>query len=130
MSEQLRKLFLIVSAEALKNMKGNRGRMVTQGGHGWVHVLWDAMKRFPADVEAYQNQDSAFKITLVVENDTALRELATKYKDVCGVSLVEERGTRADGTVNEDVKGVTCLGLGPISMDAIGDDLKALKVLL
>jgi hypothetical protein len=45
------------------------------------------------------------------------------------VSLVEEKGTKADGSVNEAMRGVTNLGLGPIRSDQIGDDLKALKPL-
>jgi peptidyl-tRNA hydrolase len=116
--------------EAIRNMKGNRGRMITQGGHGILHAFWDAQRRFPDDALAYMNQSSAFKITKVVDNGDALRLLAVKYKDVCGISLVEEKGTRADGSVNVEVQDVTCLGIGPIRNDLIGEDIINLKLFL
>ena len=108
-------------------MNGNRGRMVVQSAHGFLPSMWDSAKRFPADAEAYQNQSSAFKICLVTDSEEFLENLYSKYKLVCGASLVQERGTKADGSVNEAVKGITCLGLGPIEESLVGDDLKALK---
>jgi peptidyl-tRNA hydrolase len=126
----LYKLYLIVSAEAIKNMNGNRGRMVTQSGHGWVHSIWDSMNRFPDDVKAYKEQGSAFKITLVVPDSEALKRLYDTYKNVCGASLVEEHGNKVNGEINEQVKGITCLGIGPIRSNLIGDDLQSLKPFL
>lgn len=123
----LYKQYLIVNLEAIKNMNGNRGRMVTQGGHGWVHGILDAQRRFPESVEAFIAQPSAFKITLEAPDADTLIRLQEAYKDVCGICLVEERGTKADGSVNEKAKGITALGLGPIREDLIGDDLKVLK---
>ena len=124
------KQYLIVTADAIKNMKGNRGRMINQGGHGWIHSMWDAMDRFPEAVKAYREQKSAFKITLVVETAEELRALYEVYKDKCGITLVEEKGSRQNGEVNEEVKGVTCLGIGPIHADHVGDDLNSLKPFL
>lgn len=127
MEKPLYKLYAILSQEAVKAMNGNRGRMTTQAGHGFLHALWDAAERFPEMAYDYRKQRSAFKVTLIAEGSEALRILEEKYRPICGVSLVEERGTKSDGSVNEAVKAVTCLGLGPIPLDKIGDDLSALK---
>lgn len=123
-------LYVIMSAEAVKAMKGNRGRMVVQAAHGYVHSLWDAANRFPNDHLLYQKQTSAFKMALVVPDETALRALYDAYRPICGVSMVEESGSRSDGTVNDEVRAVTALGIGPIRSDLIGADLKSLKPFL
>ncbi len=125
--EKVFKLYSIMSGAAVKKMNGVRGKMVSQGGHGFMHAYWDSEDRFPDDAKAYRRQTSAFKITLAVEDEGQLVALMEKYRPLCGVSLVEERGTKADGSINEKAQGVTCLGLGPIDADLIGDDLRALK---
>lgn len=124
------RLYVVVALDAVKAMKGNRGRLGTQIGHGFVHALFDALDRFPEDVRAYRTQSSAFKITLAVETGEQLQDLIERYRGVCGVSLVEERGTRGDGSVNEAVKGITALGIGPIRTDLVGEDLATLRPLL
>ena len=48
--------------------------------------------------------------------------LQEKYKDICGTSLVTDAGFTV---FNKPT--TTCLGLGPISEDNIGDDIKLLK---
>jgi peptidyl-tRNA hydrolase len=71
---------------------------------------------------AYQSSERAYKITLIVDTVDELRALHKKYKDVCGTSLV----TDAAFTVfNEPT--TTCLGIGPIAEENIGDDIKSLK---
>jgi hypothetical protein len=127
MEEPIYKLYAIVLSSAIKGMNGNRGRMGLQMAHGYVHALWDAMDRFPEAHDAFRAQPSAFKIALTTDDPEVLRTLAEKYRPICGVSLVEERGTKADGSINEAVRGVTCLGLGPIRSDLIGEDLAGLK---
>lgn len=123
-------LYVIMSTDAVKAMKGNRGRMVVQAAHGFVHSLWDSAKRFPNDHLLYREQTSAFKMALVVPDEAALRALHDAYQPICGVSLVEESGSRSDGTANDDVRAVTALGIGPIRSDMIGADLKSLKPFL
>ena len=120
------RLYSILAADAVKVMNGVRGSMVTQGGHGFVHALWDAMDRFPDDVRSYR-AGTAFKTTLVAPDEAYLRMLRERYQPICGVSLVEESGSRADGSTTKGVKGVTCLGIGPIRLDLAGDDLRSLK---
>ena len=130
MSNPPYRLYTILAADAVKAMKGNRGRMVTQGGHGYLHAFWDAEARFPDDAGAYKAQKSAFKVTLVAETGDQLRDLMERYRPICGVALTEETGSRMDGTVNEEVRAVTDIGIGPIREDLIGDDLKTLKTFL
>jgi hypothetical protein len=127
MEPPIYKLYAIMFAPAVKGMNGNRGRMATQAAHAFLHSYWDSYDRFYDDADAYRAQPSAFKMSLVTDDAELLRSLAEKYRPICGVSLVEERGTRADGSVNEAVAGLTALGIGPIRSDLIADDLKALK---
>lgn len=126
----LYKLYAIFSKTSITNMKGNRGRMTSQAGHAFLHSWWDAAKRFPDDAMAYQLQNSSFKITLLVDEEEDLRNIASHYHDLCGVTLVEERGTKVDGGINEKVIGLTCVGIGPIHVDKVGDKLSTLKLLL
>lgn len=117
------KLYAVMSKEAVKKMNGIRGKMIAQGGHAFLHAYWDSLNRFPEYAEAYKNSDHAFKITLVVEKTEQLETLRDAYKDLCGVSLVKDAGFTV---FNEPT--VTCLGIGPIPEDLIGDDLKSLKL--
>lgn len=116
------KMYCIMAKDSVDKMKGIRGKMITQGGHGYLHAFWDAEKRFPASAQAYRDTSHAYKITLVVDTVDDLRVLEEKYREVCGVSLVKDAGF----TVFEEPT-VTCLGLGPIFESQIGDDLKELK---
>jgi peptidyl-tRNA hydrolase len=118
------RLYCIMAKDSIDKMKGVRGKMITQGGHGYLHSFWDAERRFPEHARAYQQSSHAYKITLVVPTTDDLLPLLDAYRDVCGVSLVKDAGF----TVFEEPT-VTCLGIGPIPENLIGDDLKALKTL-
>lgn len=103
-------------------MNGIRGKMCTQAGHAYVHSFWDSMARFPKQAKSFMDSQRAKKITLIVETVAELHALQKAYKDVCGTSLVTDAGL----TVFKEPT-TTCLGIGPIPADLIGDDLKALK---
>lgn len=106
-------------------MNGNRGKMGTQAGHAYLHTFWDSEKRFPLAAQEYRNEKHAKKITLVVDTIAELEILKDAYSDICGVSLV----TDAAFTVFSEPT-TTCLGIGPIGDELVGEDLKALKVLI
>lgn len=118
------KVYILVSLDALKAMGGNRGKLAAQVGHAVLHSVWDAQKRFPSDVAAYQDSDHAFKIALTVPDQVTLEKFKDAYQNVCGVSLVKDAGF----TVFKEPT-VTCLGIGPIPEDRVGEDLKALSTL-
>ncbi len=68
----------------------------------------------------------AYKIVVVVDTVAELEELATAYKNEdCGVALIKDAGFTV---FNEPT--TTCLGIGPIREENIGEDLKALKLLV
>lgn len=119
------KMFCVFAQEALKTMNGNRGKMSSQAGHAYLHSWWDSYDRFPHHALTYQDSGLAFKITLVVPLITDLYPLLKTYEKICGVSLV----TDAARTVFKEPT-TTCLGIGPLPVPLIGDDLKTLKVLI
>ncbi len=80
------------------------------------------MEHYPQYAEAFIDSQRAKKITLVVETVEELHTLQKAYQDVCGTSLVTDAGL----TVFKEPT-TTCLGIGPIPVNLIGDDLKALK---
>lgn len=118
------KMYCICSKEALDQMKGIRGKMITQGGHAYLHAFWDAEDRFPDLARAYRETSHAYKITLVVPTEADLQRLMDSYRDVCGVSLVKDAGftvfKNEDGSPKPTV---TYLGLGPITESMIKEDL-------
>ncbi len=118
------KMYCIVAKESLDLMKGIRGKMMTQSGHAYLHSYWDAVKRFPRMARAYRDTSHAYKITLVVPTVADLQKLWETYYGVCGVSMVTDAGFTV-------FKGATttCLGLGPIFEEDIGEDLRAIKTL-
>ena len=124
------KMYCIFARESLEKMGGNRGKMAAQAGHAYLHAFWDA-NRVSAETnkirqaQAYYESERAYKIALVVDSVAELLVLQRKYQDICGTSLVEDAGF----TVFSEPT-ITCLGLGPISEDNIGDDIKALKVFM
>ncbi len=124
------KMYCLCSKEALDKMKGVRGKMITQGGHAYLHAFWDSEKRFSSHARAYRNSQHAYKITLVVPTEDDLKAFEERYRSVCGVSLVVDAGftvfKNEDGSPRPTV---TFLGIGPIPENLIGDDLKALKTL-
>ena len=116
------KMYCIFAMESVQKMNGIRGKMCTQAGHAYVHALQTAMKDFPELAQAYLDSDHAYKITLVVETVEELKKIQEAYKDKVATKLVTDQGF----TVFKEPT-TTCLGLGPIGEDMIGDDLKALK---
>ncbi len=118
------KMYCVYAKESIDKMKGVRGKLASMAGHGYLHAYWDAEARHRALAEAYRNGDHAYKITLVVDTVAELEVLRDAYQDVCGVSLVKDKGF----TVFTEPT-VCCLGIGPISEDLIGDDLKSIKTL-
>jgi peptidyl-tRNA hydrolase len=124
--------------ESVKKMNGVRGKLASMSGHAYLHAFWDAnyahnvepfsteevliAKRKVEQAQAYYNSERAYKITLVVDTVDELKALQDKYKDVCGTSLVTDAGL----TVFTEPT-TTCLGLGPIAEENIGDDIKSLK---
>ena len=130
------KMYCIFAKESIDKMGGNRGKLAAQAGHAYLHAFWDANKdELPYEVRHlnnkrtmaidYLNSERAYKITLVVDTVEELKVLYDKYKSICGVSLVTDAGFTVF-----DEPTTTCLGLGPISEDNIGDDIKSLKVLI
>lgn len=128
------KMYCIFAKESLDKINGIRGKMATQAGHAYLHAFWDAEDRwaellsFEDDLyckhSAYRASEHAYKITLVVDTVEELKEIQKRYSNVCGTSLITDAGL----TVFKE-HTTTCLGLGPISEDRIGEDLKALKLL-
>lgn len=124
------KMYCIFARESLDKMKGVRGKLATQAGHAYLHAYWDAWfgspDESPAEAQAiaYRESSMAYKITLVVDTVDELKEIQKRYQPICGTSLVTDAGLTVFGEPT-----TTCLGLGPIAEDNIGDDLKALKTL-
>ena len=130
------KMYCIFAKESVAKMKGNRGKMSTQAGHAYLHAYWDSENKFTFRTNEtewsnsyrygpaidYRNSDHAYKITLIVDTVDELKALQEKYKSICGTSLVTDAGFTV---FNEPT--TTCLGLGPIREEDIGDDLKSLK---
>ena len=131
------KMYCIFANESVKKMNGVRGKLASMSGHAYLHAFWDAtipnarhtqvvdpdvFERKLAQATAYARGDHAFKITLIVDTVEELKVLQEAYKNVCGTALVTDAGF----TVFTEPT-TTCLGIGPIREDNIGDDLKALK---
>lgn len=125
----IHKMYCIFAKESIDKMNGNRGKLAAQAGHAYLHSWWNAIRhddgKIVEQAAKYNQSERAFKITLVVDTVDELKLLQEKYKDICGTSLVTDAGFTVFGEPT-----TTCLGLGPISEDNIGDDLKALKVLI
>jgi PTH2 family peptidyl-tRNA hydrolase len=118
------KLYCIFAKESIDKMGGNRGKMCAQAGHAYTHAILKAIIDTPDIVKSYLNS-RAYKITLLVDTVDQLKELQKAYDKVCATYLVTDAGFTV---FNEPT--ITCLGLGPISEDNIGDDIKNLKVFL
>ena len=116
------KMYCIFARESVTKMSGVRGKMCTQAGHAYVHTMLRALQNYPQHVQDYLNSGHAYKITLIVDTVEELRELQTAYEGKCATHLVTDAGF----TVFTEPT-TTCLGIGPISEDLIGDDIKAIK---
>ena len=116
------KMYCIFAKESVDKIGGVRGKMCTQAGHAYVHTMLDAMIETPELAQAYLDSGHAYKITLIVDTVDELKKIQEAYKDKVATHLVTDAGF----TVFKEPT-TTCLGLGPISEDMIGDDLKAIK---
>lgn len=116
------KMYCIFAKESVQKMNGIRGKMCTQAGHAYVHTMLAAMIETPELAEAYLNEGHAYKITLIVDTVDELKQIQEAYNDKVATKLVTDKGF----TVFKEPT-TTCLGLGPIREDMIGDDLKAIK---
>lgn len=126
------KMYCVFALESVKKMNGIRGKLASMAGHAYLHAYWDSESRFPgqhgysedefSDAEKYRNSGVAYKITLMVDTVAELEKLRDEYAGICGVSLVKDAGlTVFDGPT------VVCLGIGPIHVDNLSDNLKSLK---
>ena len=116
------KMYCVFAKESVDKMNGVRGKMCTQAGHAYVHTLMNALDKFPEHVYAYLNSDHAYKITLIVDTVEELQKLQQAYEGKVATKLVTDKGF----TVFKEPT-TTCLGIGPIPENMIGDDLKAIK---
>ncbi len=117
-------MYCIVSAEAMAAAGGNRGKMMAQAGHAFLHAFIDAVARFPAAAAAYSASDSPRKIVLVAATADAMTALASAYRDRSGIFLVVDAGHTVFAGPT-----MTCLGIGPICADDVGSDLQGLPAL-
>lgn len=133
------KIYCIFAQESIDKMGGNVGKLAAQAGHAYLHAFWNAFafQSEPLDEEVsqreakkrvqaarYKASEHAYKICLVVPTVAELKTLLETYKDICGVALIKDAGF----TVFEEPT-ITCLGIGPISEDNIGEDIKSLPLL-
>lgn len=124
-------MYCVFAKESLNKLGGNRGKMASMAGHAYLHAFWDAISE-PiaqhskyAQAMGYKYSEKAYKITLVVDTVDELLELQEQFKDICGTSLVKDAAL----TVLKEPT-VVCLGLGPINVDNIPENLAKLKVLI
>ena len=116
------KMYCVFAKESVDKINGVRGKMCTQAGHAYLHTFMNAMMETPELAKAYLDGGHAFKITLVVDTVDELLKLQEAYKDVCATQLITDKGF----TVFKEPT-TTCLGIGPLSEDMIGEDLKVIK---
>lgn len=121
------KMYAVFRPEALKAMKGVRGKLTSQAGHAFTHTGWDTEDRFPEIHKAYRASAHAYKISLAAPegvDESWYDNLLTLYRDKCGVTKVIDAGfTVFDGPT------LTAIGIGPISPDDREDILRGLKPL-
>ena len=117
------RLYAVINKEALKAAGGSRGKMMAQAGHAFLHAYWDAEARFPEAARAYRD-GRAKKIVLAVENEAALRDMASRVQE-CGFTLVEDAAL----TVFKQPT-VTAIGLGPIDKEDVPEWLSKLPGLV
>lgn len=119
------KMYCVTSREVLKLASGNRGKMMSQSGHAFLHCWFKAMWRFPIAAWRYKWSGRATKVTLVVDTIAEVEALYEAYKGRVGTSLVRD----AAKTVF-DKPTVTCLGIGPIKPSQMNSDLTSLRPLI
>ncbi len=131
------RLYAVINKEALAACEavGNRGKMMAQAGHAFLHAWWDAdtrearlgVENNPYRARTYRYSQLAMKVLLKGDNTAQLQAWYDELKDNdkgIGVTLV----TDAARTIfNEPT--VTFLGIGPITKEEAPDWLQALKPL-
>lgn len=123
------KMYCIFSKDAIKAMKGNRGKLAAQAGHAYLHAFWNAIesdnvyKR--ATAREYKDSDHAYKICLFADDEQTLRDLYNEHCTFTGATIVVD----AAFTVF-DQPTLTCVGIGPIHEADRNEKLKNLKVLI
>jgi peptidyl-tRNA hydrolase len=118
------KLYAIVSNEAVAASGGNRGKMIAQTGHAYVHSMLDSLTRFPDQAKAYLDSGVVAKICLKAD-EQVLHTRSVLYKNRCGVFLVKDAGLTVFPRPI-----ITALGIGPLKVDDREDILKSLKVFI
>lgn len=130
------KMFCVYAQESLDKMKGLRGKLSSMSGHAYLHAWWDAIpgshivhldvveRRKWVQAISYKNSGLAAKITLVVDTVEQLKALQESYKDICGTSLVTDAGRTVFGEPT-----TVCLGIGPIHIGNVKEDVSTLKAL-
>lgn len=118
------RLYAIINREALAACEavGNRGKMMAQAGHAFLHAWWDAEERFPEAAKHYRHSQLAVKILLKGENAAQLEDFYGRIKDQFGATLVKDAGR----TIFKEPT-VTFLGIGPISKEEAPEWLQQLK---
>lgn len=71
----------IVPGGALSAAVGNRGKMLTQAGHTYLHAYVDAATRFPAAADAYRLSEAPRKVVLITDGDGDLAAMEAAYRD-------------------------------------------------
>lgn len=117
-------MYCVVSADAMAAAGGNRGKMMAQAGHAFLHAFLDAACRFPTAAAAYAASDAPRKIVLVAATADDLTALASAYSDRSGTFLVCDAGHTVYAGPT-----VTCIGIGPINAADVGGDLRGLPAL-
>ena len=132
------RLYAIINKEALAacTAVGNRGKMMAQAGHAFLHTWWDAEDREPKlpmeplddkqrRATAYRYSQLAVKILVGADNAAQLQAWHDEMKDNgkgIGVSLVTDAGR----TIFKEPT-VTFLGIGPITKEEAPQWLQNLK---
>lgn len=125
------RMYAIVNREAVTAAGGNRGKMLAQAGHAFLHAWWEAFADLdhPENMGAaalYKNSGAAVKIVLEAADKFELHALhALAIEASIPASLVIDRAT----TVFREPT-VTFLGLGPIRAEHAPEWLRKLKVFI
>jgi peptidyl-tRNA hydrolase len=117
------KMYCVFAKESIAKMEKFRGKMCAQAGHAFLHTYVASLDTFPDVALAYYSGDHAFKIVLIVDTVNDLVALEQAYQGKCQTCMITDKGFTVF-----DEPTTTCLGLGPINVDDIGDDIKALKL--
>ena len=125
MASELR-LYAVVSMEAIKACGGNRGKMLAQAGHAFLHTFWAAEESHPAAAMEYKYSGVAVKIAVMAPNADHLEAM----KILCEKAGLPHSLVKDAGRTVFPEPTVTCLGIGPIRREDAPPWLSELKVLL